>query len=206
MNTRTYDSRLRRQRQAELERRIAAAAATLHAQKGVRGTSYADIAAQANVSLPTVYARFPTQEALLAGCTAHVGATAPALPVERVRAAPDLRSAAHALTDAIVQKHLHFEPWLAWREDRVVPFLADMRKRERERLAALIAELLERHVGKAGKRRDAIAGWESLLSFDFWHRLARGHGLSPRAVKRLIVDALLAMSSQPVTKHSRSKR
>ena len=66
MTTRTYDSRLRRQRQAELERRIAAAAATLHAQKGVRGTSYADIAAQANVSLPTVYARFPTQEALLA--------------------------------------------------------------------------------------------------------------------------------------------
>ena len=115
MTTRTYDSRLRRQRQAELERRIAAAAATLHAQKGVRGTSYADIAAQANVSLPTVYARFPTQEALLAGCTAHVGATAPGLPVERVLAARDLRSAADTLTDAIVQKHLHFEPWLAWR-------------------------------------------------------------------------------------------
>jgi AcrR family transcriptional regulator len=206
MTARTYDSRLRRQRQAELQRRIAAAAATLHAQKGVRGTSYADIAAQANVSLPTVYARFPTQRALLEGCTAHVGATAPALPVDRLLASPDLRTAADALTDAIVQKHLHFEPWFAWREDRVIPFLADMRKREREALAALIGKLFERHLGTAATRRDVIAGWESLLSFDFWHRLARGHDLPHAAVKRLIVDALLAMAAQPATKHSRAKR
>ena len=206
MTTRTYDSRLRRQRQVELQRRIAAAAAALHAQKGVRGTSYADIAAQADVSLPTVYARFPTQRALLEGCTAHVAATAPALRTARLLAAPDLPAAADALTDAVVQKHRHFEPWLAWREDRVIPFLADMRKRERETLAALVAKVLERHLGTARLRRDLIAGWESLLSFDFWHRLARGHGLPQPAVKRVIVDALLAMAAQPVTRHSRSKR
>ena len=80
MATRPYDSALRLRKQAELKARIVGAAVALHAQKGATDTSYSDIAAHAGVSLPTVYAHFPTQRDLLAGCTSHVGARAPALP------------------------------------------------------------------------------------------------------------------------------
>jgi len=195
MTTRSYNSELRQRRHAELKARIAAAAAALHARQGVNGTSYAEIAAAAKVSLPTVYAHFPTQQELLAGCTGHVGAGAPALPLERVLAASTLRAAAELLAEAIEQRHLHFEPWLAWREDRVVPFLAEVESHAREAVSALIAQVLERHHA-AGERRTIVAGWESVLSFDFWHRLARTHRLPLPAVRRVTVRCLLAMAEQ----------
>jgi AcrR family transcriptional regulator len=208
MRTRAYNSELRLRKQAELKTRIAAAAATLHAQKGARGTSYADIAAEAGVSLPTVYAHFPTESALLHACTSHVGAQAPALPVDDLLAAASLRSAAELLTEAIERQHLHFEPWSAWREDRVIPFLAERSAQARTALTALIARVLKRHLGP-GEHREAIAGWESALSFDSWHRLVRGHGLSRIAARRVIVRSLLALAAphDPFeTKPSRRKR
>ena len=192
MATRTYDSALRLRKQAELKARIVGAAAALHAQKGATDTSYADIAAQAGVSLPTVYAHFPTQRDLLAGCTAHVGERAPALPVEQILAAPDLRAAAEMLAAAVDARHHHFEPWLAWREDRVIPFLAELSGERREQFAALIARVLRRHLGP-GDHREAVAAWESTLSFDFWHRLTRGHRLSRPRARGVIVRALLAI-------------
>jgi len=192
MATRPYDSALRLRKQAELKARIVGVAAALHAQKGATDTSYADIAAHAGVSLPTVYAHFPTQRDLLAGCTAHVGARAPALPVEQVLAAPDLPAAAEMLAAAMDARHHHFEPWLAWREDRVIPFLAELSSARRDQFAALISRVLRRHVGP-GDHREAVAAWESTLSFDFWHRLTRGHGLSRARVRRIVVRYLLAI-------------
>ena len=206
MAPRAYDSRSRLQKQAELRARIAEAAAGLHAKQGAVATSYAEIAAAAGVSLPTVYAHFPTQRALLEGCTGHVAARAPALPLERVLGAPDLAQAALRLTEALEARHMYFEPWLAWREDRVVPFLAELTGHVREELAALIARVLEQHLG-AGAHRDAVAAWESALSFDFWHRLARAHGLPRAAVRRTIVQCLLAVAGpqNPSATHRRGE-
>ena len=78
------------------------------------------------MSLPTVYAHYPTLDALLDGCTRHVAARAPPCPSTAILAAQTLRDAAERLVDAMEQQHLHFEPWLSWREDRVIPFLADL--------------------------------------------------------------------------------
>src|SRR5262245_2566605 len=132
MTTRPYDPESRRRQQAERKARIAAATAALHARKGANNTSYAEIASEAGVSLPTVYAHFPTQRDLLEGCTSHVAARAPAIPVDRILAAPDLSAAADLLADALAERHLHFEPWLAWREDRLIPFLTEMSATTRE--------------------------------------------------------------------------
>jgi AcrR family transcriptional regulator len=209
MATRAYNSELRLRKQAELKARIAAAAAKLHAEKGASATSYADIASRAKVSLPTVYAHFPGERELIQGCTSHVAAKAPSLPVEQVLAATDLRAAAELLVDALERQHLHFEPWLAWREDRVVPFLAEFSGHVRDELSALIAKVLRRHLGP-GEHREIVAAWESALSFDFWHRLARGHRLSRSAVRRVIVQCLRALAAtQPpsaTTVSSRRKR
>jgi len=183
MAPRAYNSESRLQKQAELKERIAAAAAALHARKGAMATSYAEIAAEAGVSLPTVYAHFPTQRELLVGCTQHAAAGAPVLPIDAVMAASDLPAATELLVDAMEQQHLYYEPWLSWRENRVIPFLAEMSGDVRDQRAALIAKLLKAHLGP-GEHRGAVAGWESALSFDFWHRLARGHGLSRPAVRQ----------------------
>ena len=193
MPTRSYNSELRRQKQADLNARIAAVAAALHARKGALATSYAEIAAHAGVSLPTVYAHFPTQTDLLHGCTAHVAAKAPAVPVEAIEAAPNLRAAAELLAHAMEQRHRHFEPWLSWREDRVIAFLAQMSAGARQDLARLIARVLKRHLGP-GEHRDTVAGWETVLAFDFWHRLTRDHQLPRAAAHRVIVQCLLALT------------
>ena len=195
MAPRNYDTTLRLQKQAELKTRIAAAAAELHAARGVNGTSYAQIAEKAGVSLPTVYAHFPTQDDLLNGCTAHVGSTAPKVSADTILAAPDLARAADLLTRAIEERHAYFEPWLAWREDRVIPFLSRMADRRRDELTHLIARIVRQHLGP-GEHRETVAGWESTLSFDFWHRLVRGHRLSRPAVRRVIVRCLLALTTQ----------
>ena len=194
MATRPYNSELRQRKQAELKARIVDAAAALHARKGARDTSYAEIAAEAGTSLPTVYAHFPTQRDLLAGCTSHVASRAPALPVEQILAAADLPAAAEIFAAAMDARHHYFEPWLSWREDRVIPFLAELSGARRDEFAALIARVLRRHLGP-GDHREAVAGWESTLSFDYWHRLARGHGLSRPRVRRIVVRSLLAIAS-----------
>lgn len=192
--TRPYNAANRLRKQAELRARIAEAAAALHARQGALATSYADIAAEAKVSLPTVYAHYPTLDALLEGCTQHVAARAPALPVEHILAAESLDDAAQRLVDAMEQQHLHYEPWLAWREDRAIPFLADLAAHVRESTTALIARVFRQNRGP-GAHREAISAWETALSFDAWHRLARGHGLSRAAVRRTILQWLTAIQT-----------
>ena len=205
MATRTYNSGSRLRKQAELRQRIAAAAAAIHARKGALATSYADIAAEAKVSLPTVYAHFPSLDALLDGCTRHVAAQAPALPVDAILAAATLDDAAQRLVDAMEQQHLHFEPWLSWREDRVIPFLATLAGHVRDELASLVGRVLRQHCGP-GAHRESIAAWETALSFDAWHCLARGHRLSRPAVRRAIHQCLRATAPPQASKNpSRSK-
>jgi len=187
--TRPYNAESRLRKQAELRAHIAEAAAALHARKGALATSYADIAGEAKVSLPTVYAHYPTLDALLDGCTRHVAARAPALPVDGILAAQTLRDAAEQLVDAMEQQHLHYEPWLSWREDRAIPFLADLSARVRESSAALIGRVIRQHLGP-GAHRELVSAWETALSFDAWHRLARWHRLSRPAVRRTILQWL----------------
>lgn len=203
MAPRSYDSTLRLQRQAELKARIAAAAVALHAEKGAVATSYADIARVAGVSLPTVHAHFPTQDDLMAGCTGHVAARAPAFPAEAILGAPDLATALDALASAMDQQHRHFEPWLVWRQERIVPLLATLSARTREHRAGFVAQLLRKHLGP-GDHREAVATCEAVLSFDFWHRLVRGHGLSRPAVHRALVRCLAAGTGDGTTVARRS--
>ena len=208
MTTRAYNIETRRKQQAELKAGIAAATVELHAAQGATATSYADIARHAGVSLPTVYKHFPTLHELLQGCTAHVIAKAPPFPAEEILAAPDLPAAAELLVAGMEQQHLHFEPWFAWREDSVIPFLAEMADSYREMQSTFVARLLTHHLGKR-VRREMIAAWESVLSFDLWHRLVRSHGLPRAAARRVLVQFLLAViepaPTSPTTTGSRRK-
>ena len=61
----------------ETRQRIVEATAKLHGEHGVLGTSWRDIAREADVSVATVYAHFPSLDELLPACGRHV--------MERVR-------------------------------------------------------------------------------------------------------------------------
>lgn len=68
---RSYELRARAETQQATRARIAAAAAALHGEVGVAGTTVADIARRAGVTRLTVYNHFPDLEALLPACSAH---------------------------------------------------------------------------------------------------------------------------------------
>lgn len=193
MAPRAYNNETRLQQQAELKERIAGATAELHAEKGAVATSYAEIAQRAGVSLPTVYKHFPTQGQLMTACTGHVAGRAPPLPAAEILHAASLAAAAEALVDAMDRIHAHFEPWKAWREQRLIPVLGKMASGQRQQLTGLIAQVLARQLG-SGEYRELAAVWESLLDFELWHRLVREHKLSRSAVRRTLVRLLLAVA------------
>ena len=194
MSTRRYTPKIRQTQVSERRQRVAAATAELHAEKGVIATSYADIARRAGVSLPTVHTYFPTQAELLSACTGHVGLRAPQLPVQAVLAAPDLSDAADRLIAGVDGLHAYFEPWVSWRQETIVPFLAELAATRRAQLTSLMAQLLSQH--RISEETVSAAVWESILSFDFWHRLVRQHGL-PRARARKILKNLLMAALGP---------
>jgi AcrR family transcriptional regulator len=191
---RAYNNESRLQRQAELKSRIAAAAARLHAEKGALGTSWADIAQRAGVSLPTVYKHFPDFETLIPACTGHAAQLAPPVPVERILASGDLACAAQALAQACDQLNAYYEPWRAWGEAARIEPLARLQARERAAFTGLCREVLRRHLPGADALDEMAAQWQALLDFGFWHALVRQHGLSRAAARRHITHLLLAVT------------
>lgn len=200
MPPRAYNNEHRLVRQAELKARIAEAAARLHRAQGALATSYAQIAQEAGVSLPTVYKHYPTLDHLVQACSAHVASLAPPFPAEAIMTAPDLAAAAEALVAAADAAHAHFQPWMAWREYGRIPALAALLAREREQLLALCEALLQRHLG-AGDHRNAAVWWESLLSFETRERLLTDHGQSRAAFRRTLVHLLLAVAGPQRASH-----
>lgn len=68
------------------------ATAKLHGERGILGTSFQDIAMEADVAVATVYAHFPTLEALLPACGALV--------MQRVARRPSTRPLRSSATPA----------------------------------------------------------------------------------------------------------
>jgi len=206
VSTRSYDNSSRRQKQADTKERIAAATVELHADKGADKTSYADIAEHAGVSLPTVYSHFPSENDLFQGCTSYVGNRAPVLAVDKILNAPELSAAIGLLVAEMEKQHLYYEPWLCRRMDSYIPFLADMADDIRQQQTELVALVLRQFLG-SGRRTKIAAGCESMLSFDLWHRLVRGHRLSLSAARGVLIKSLLAIIElQPVSESNPKQR
>jgi len=206
MTPRAYNNETRRQQQEELKARIAAAAARLHAGRGALATSYAEIAQEAGVSLPTVYKHFPDLDQLVRACSGHVAGQAPAFPADEILAAPDLLAAAAALVEATDRLNAYFEPWMAWREQGRIPVLAENAAQHRKQFVQLCAAVMARH-GVPDPHRELAAIWESLLGFELWHRLVREHKLPRAAVRAHLVSLLPAVTGpQPAPISSRPTR
>lgn len=74
---RSYRQTNRAEQVAETRRRLVEAALKLHATIGPARTSLSQVAREAGVSRPTLYAHFPDESALLRACTFHSLASDP---------------------------------------------------------------------------------------------------------------------------------
>ena len=173
---------------AETRRRIVDAAIALHAQKGVLGTSWPDIAKRADVALGTVYRHFPSLDQLVPACTSE----------NALRTKPPGPSILVGLTrpqeriGQFVQELFAFygrtAPWTprAGIDRHEIPVLDTILSRREAALKALVEETL----GPLRRRRHALEAALALTDFAVWRSLTRS-GLSTEAAARLITEMLM---------------
>src|SRR5262245_60933171 len=110
---RRYDRGGRDAAMARTRGRIVDAVVALHAERGACDTSYADIAARADVAVPTVYKHLPNLTALFDACVGHVVERAPPLTPQIFDGLSGADRIA-ALAKALTAQHRYFSPWLRW--------------------------------------------------------------------------------------------
>jgi AcrR family transcriptional regulator len=174
MSPRRYQAPQRRAAADATRRRIVDAVIALHAEQGVTRTTYAQIAARADVAIPTVYNHFPALSDLLAACSGDVLAAAPPLGPEILGAADDLEGRLAALARASCAFHRYAAPWLRWSVHEAVLMceIAERFGSMAERRRRLIELALEPAFGRRPPPA-LVALCDILLDFPAWQRLAR---------------------------------
>ncbi|HEY5801524.1 MAG TPA: TetR/AcrR family transcriptional regulator [Burkholderiaceae bacterium] len=174
MTLRTYDNSLRKQSAAATVARIVEATAALHAERGALGTTHADIAQVAGVSLATVYKHFPTREALLPHCTGLVVGKAPAIARQALLDAPEPQAQLAMLVAALHAQYAYFHPWRRWhaRDAHALPFLQELADGARAQTESLVRAVLD---SAAGAPVDDAAYAMAMVVLDYpaWQRLTQ---------------------------------
>ena len=116
-----------------------------------------------------------------------------------------MQSSAPDLIDVSAGQHLtpHMRPLVP---NGRIPVIAEAAAARRRETVQLCEALLTRH-GVAGPRGEMAALWESLLDFELWHRLVRGHGLPRADVRAHLLSLVLAVTGpQPTNPPRRPTR
>lgn len=195
MCPRPYRLARRAQSLEDTRRRILDATVALHAERGSLATSYADVAARADVAVPTVYKHFPTRAALIQGCTSHASEQAPPFGPEIFARAADRAARLRALVEASYQRHAYYEPWMRHREERADPDLAAVLASFRPAIRAMIDAALSDGDRPAPPGVSALT--EVLIDYPAWETLVRQHGLSIVRAVDMTVQAIEAAFDPP---------
>ena len=147
MSPRKYDMSKRARAREETRARIVEATAKLHGENGVLGTSWKDIAKEADVSVATVYSHFPSLDELLPACGAlvmeRVRPPSPESAAAVVAEAPEveerLRRVAHELFDFYERGGPHIEVDV---RERQLPGMREWEEYLLDTVAALVREAL----------------------------------------------------------------
>lgn len=193
---RKYRMKARAEAQEETRRRIAAAAAELHEERGVASTTVADIARLAAVQRLTVYNHFPELSDLLPACNAHYASLHPFPDLEPTLALDDPRERVRAALAAVygwyretqkLQRHIHGDRTTVPELDAFMAANVDARRFE------LTAELTA-GFGLRGKRAKRLRALIALaLEFWTWNRLD-AEGLGDEEAAELMADMLCAVN------------
>jgi AcrR family transcriptional regulator len=175
----------------ETRQRITEATMSLHAEKGIFGTSWRDIAERADVSVATVYKHFPSLDELVPACGALVVArTDPPSLADT----PDLFRGADSLQERLARLISRFFDFYT----RAEPYLeVDVRERQLPAVQEWAAEMRATREGLAREALRALASDEvmvrtvgALLDFPVFKSL-RAHEVSKHEAEEILQDMLL---------------
>jgi AcrR family transcriptional regulator len=178
---------------ADTRRRIVDAAIALHAEKGVLGTSWPDIAKRADVALGTVYRHFPGLDQLVPACTSENALrTKPPGPTILV----GLNRPEDRIGQFVKELFAFYgrsAPWTpkAGVDRHQLPVLDSILSRREAGLKALVEETL----GPRRRRRRAPEVALAMTDFGVWRSLTRS-GLSTETAARLVTDVLVTWLSR----------
>ena len=198
---RSYQLKLRAERQDQTRQRIIDAAIDLHQTVGPRATTMSDIADRAQVGRVTVYRHFPDEPALALACSGQYFERHPvpdsdrwraiADPEERLRAALSETYAYHRTTEAMMSHVLA--------DARDHPVMAPYHAHWARAADTLVAPWRARD-----RRRDLLRAAIALaLSFDTWRTLTRDQRLSDGQAVELMLR-LVRDASRARARHGRA--
>jgi AcrR family transcriptional regulator len=184
---RKYELKKRAADMAETRRRITEAAVELHGTVGPARTTMSAVARRAGVQRHTVYRYFPTEDDLVAACSAHFFATNPwpdpeawlelADPDERLARALNELYAYYERTEPMYSNVLRDAELVTAVRTALEPQAA---------LLARYAEILATGRPERGRRRRVVeAVLAHLIAFETWRSLAIEGGLPRADVVRL---------------------
>ncbi len=183
--TRSYQLKRRAESRDRTREKIVEAAIALHQSRGIAATSMGDIAKAAGVGKVTVYRHFPDEAALVGACSGLYFQRHPFPDVEAWRGIGDASERLHRGLRDSYRYHRATEAMMArvLAEARDLPLMAPYH--DYWRGAAEV--LAEPWPGSAREMALLKAGLALALSFDTWHLLARGQGLSDDQAVRLMM-------------------
>ena len=171
----------------EMRRRIVEATAKLHGERGVLGTTWRDIAEEADVSVATVYSYFPSLDQLLPACGQLVMERAGPPSADAASAiigdAGDLRErltrVARELFAFYERGGTHIEVDLRERE---LPGMREWEESQRATVASFVREAL---AGHAHKRKTRVV----TAFFDLpTYKALRARGASPTSAAKTAAE------------------
>ena len=181
----------------ETRRRIVEATAKLHGESGVLGTSWQDIAKEADVSVATVYAHFPSLDELLPACGAlvmeRVAPPSPAAAGQIIGDAEDLEErlerVAGALFDFYERGGPHIEVDV---RERQLPGMREWEAYLLDTVTAFVREAL------GPRRRGARTVQLVSALFDLsTFKAFRTRGITLAAAKSTVARMAAALAQQP---------
>lgn len=174
---RNYRMRKRAEAQGEVRERILRATMSVHDEKGVAPTTYADVADRAGVGVATVYRHFPKIGDLIMACGGHVWAEMQPPTAETAATTfAGLSSRRHRLSRLVEELDTFYERGslrlgLAARDRALVPELHGFLSAVEAGTEALVREALRPEALPEGQIKVALA----LLSFPSWQAFRRQH-------------------------------
>ena len=194
MSPRRYRSEKRKEAAEETRRRIIDAVIALHAEQGVLKTTYALVAARADVAVPTVYNHFPKLKDMLVACFGLTQAQAPPLGPQIFEGLADLDQRIRALVRRLFAFYAYRGRWLRWTyyEAQLVPDMGEMQRQA----AAGRRKLILLALAPLGLEPPPtlLALFEILLDFPAWQRLAQDPALPGDAAETTLADTLIALA------------
>lgn len=187
MAPRKYSLGRRAEAAQQTRARIVDATVALHAEQGIAGTTYADIARRAEVAIGTVYHHFPVLDDLVMACGGQLmELTRPPAPAVFT----GLRSRRARIGTLVQEVFGWYERYPQWRRALCDADKLDVLARGVQRREAVLRDFITAGLGAQADAAQ-VATVRAFLDFEVYRNLADA-GLSTRQAATTVTNVLLS--------------